>query len=68
GLNPYAFCENSKHKPFCQKLCLGRTVLFALLCGVALKQGRPRCICMRQPAVKANAKNASVIDLPPDLS
>lgn len=35
-MNLYAFCENSKHKPFCQKLCLGRTVLFALLCGVAL--------------------------------
>ena len=36
-MNPYAFCENSKRKPFCQKLRASRTVLFALLCGVALK-------------------------------
>ena len=35
-MNPYAFCENSKRKPFCQKLRASRTVLFALLCGVAL--------------------------------
>ena len=34
-MNPYAFCENSKRKPFCQKLRASRTVLFALLCGVA---------------------------------
>ena len=38
-MNPYAFCENSKRKPFCQKLRASRTVLFALLCGVALSNG-----------------------------
>lgn len=37
-MNPYAFCENSKRKPFCQKLRASRTVLFALLCGVALER------------------------------
>ena len=38
-MNPYAFCENFKRKPFCQKRRAGRTVLFALLCGVALVFG-----------------------------
>ena len=40
-MNPYAFCENSKRKPFCQKLRASRTVLFALLCGVALSLASP---------------------------
>ena len=41
-MNPYAFCENSKRKPFCQKLRASRTVLFALLCGVAIEENRYR--------------------------
>ena len=44
-MNPYAFCENSKCKPFCQKLCAGRTVLFALLCGVALEKILLDAVC-----------------------